>query len=340
MSTLGLEELIDAGIHFGHPASRWNPKMAPYIYGKRNFIHIIDLKETIRGLVRARKFLTRVVAEGKDVVFVGTKRQARGAIEQEAKRCGMPFVSYRWLGGTLTNFRTIRSRLSRLDELEQMQISGEINKFSKKMIASLQREHRKIKRNLEGIRTMEKLPGALIVVDPVREKNAVREANRLNIPVVALADTEADPDHITVLVPGNDDAMRAIEVIVKHLADAVVEGKANRAARAASEGEGPALTRGPSRPEARGGRSGRRKPPRKGERSVPEMPLPKPHPDMAAKSAETTVETADEKEAEESAAPEPEAEPAETAEAQAPEPEASAESEATSENDAETKSET
>lgn len=311
MATLGLEELIDAGIHFGHPASRWNPKMAPYIYGKRNFIHIIDLKETVKGLVRARKFLTRVVAEGKDVVFVGTKRQARGAIEQEAKRCGMPYVSYRWLGGTLTNFRTIRSRLSRLDELEQMQISGDINQYSKKMIASLQREHRKIKRNLEGIRTMEKLPGAMIVVDPVREKNAIREANRLDIPVVALADTEADPDDITVLIPGNDDAMRAVEIIVKHLADAVVEGKANRAAHAAAEGEGPALTRGPSRPEARGGRRGGRRPPqRRGERAVPEMPLPKPHPGMKPKPAEAAAE-------EESGEETPEAETAESKPAQA-----------------------
>lgn len=286
MAQLRVEELIEAGIHFGHPASRWNPKMAPFIFGKRNFIHIIDLKETLRGIVRARKFLTRLVASGKDIVFVGTKRQARAAIEQEAKRCGMPHVSHRWLGGTLTNFRTIRSRLSRLDQLEQMEATGDIHQYSKKMIASLQREHRKIRRNLEGIRTMEKLPGALVVIDPVREHNAVAEAGKLEIPVVALADTEADPDDLTVVIPGNDDSMRAIEVVLKHVADAVLEGKANRAARAAMEGEGEALLRGPSRPKART-RAPRRKPPA-GDRPVPEMPLPTPHPDIqAATEAET-----------------------------------------------------
>jgi small subunit ribosomal protein S2 len=286
LAQLLLSDLIDAGIHFGHPVSRWNPKMQPYIYGKRNFIHIIDLKETVKGLVRARKFLTRLVAEGKDALFVGTKRQARAAVDQEAKRCGMPFVNYRWLGGTLTNFRTIRSRLSRLQELEQLEISGEINKYSKKMVASILREYRKVRRNLDGIRTMERLPGAIIVVDPTREKNAVREAQRLEIPIVALADTEADPDDVTVIIPGNDDAMRAIEIVMKHLADAVVEGKANRAARAAVEGEGAGLGRGPSRPQARGAGRAARKPPRAaGDRPVPEMPLPRPHPGPAAPPA-------------------------------------------------------
>jgi len=274
---LEVQELIDAGIHFGHPVSRWNPKMAPYIFGKRNFIHIIDLKATVRGIVRSKKFLTRLVAEGKDVVFVGTKRQARAATEQEAKRCGMPYVSHRWLGGTLTNFRTIRSRLGRLEELEQLEATGAIRVYSKKMIASLQRELRKVKRNLEGIRMMERLPGAIIIVDPAREKNAVREAKKLEIPTVALADTEADPDDITVVIPGNDDAMRAVEIVLKHLSDAVVEGKANRAARAAKEGEGQALTRGPARPRARA-RQPRRQGPRAGK-PAPEMPLPTPHPD-------------------------------------------------------------
>ncbi len=246
-----VQELIDAGIHFGHPASRWNPKMAPYIYGRRNFIHIIDLKETVKGIIRAKKFLTRLVAEGKDVVFVGTKRQARAAVEQEAKRCGMPYVSYRWLGGTLTNFRTIRSRMAHLEELDLMESSGAINEHSKKMISAIQREHRKMKRNLDGLRTMEKIPGRLVIVDPTREKNAVREAKKLGVPVVALADTEADPDDLAVVIPGNDDAMRAIEIVMKHLAEAVAEGRANRAARAVIEGEGQALTRAPARPRAR-----------------------------------------------------------------------------------------
>ena len=274
MAKLEVQELIEAGIHFGHPVSRWNPKMKPYIFGKRNFIHIIDLKETVRGIVRAKKFLVRLVAEGGDVVFVGTKRQARVAAEQQAKRCGMPYVNHRWLGGTLTNFRSIRSRLGRLDELEQMEVSGSINRHSKKMIASLQREHRKIRRNLEGIRTMERLPAALIIVDTVREKNAVREARKINVPVVAMADTEANPDDLTVVIPGNDDAMRAIEIVLTHLADAIIEGKANRAARAAKEGEGQVLARAPTRPRARASR----RPTTGAEQPVPEMPLPKPHP--------------------------------------------------------------
>jgi small subunit ribosomal protein S2 len=289
LGTLQIQELIDAGIHFGHPASRWNPKMAPYIYGRRNFIHIIDLKETVKGIIRAKKFLTRLVAEGRDVIFVGTKRQARAAIEQEAKRCLMPYVSYRWLGGTLTNFRTIRSRLSRLDELDQMETSGALAEHSKKMIASIQREHRKMRRNLEGLRTLERLPGALVVIDPCREKNAVHEANKLDIPVVALADTEANPDELSVLIPGNDDAMRAIEIVVKHLSDAVAEGRANRAARAAVEGEGQALARGPSRPRARAPRAAA-----ESGRPTPEMPLPKPHPaiqESAAQEPATPGET-------------------------------------------------
>lgn len=274
MAKLEVQELIEAGIHFGHPVSRWNPKMKPYIFGKRNFIHIIDLKETVKGIVRAKKFLSRLVAAGGDVVFVGTKRQARVAAEQQAKRCGMPYVNHRWLGGTLTNFRSIRSRLGRLDELEQMEVSGSINRHSKKMIASLQREHQKIRRNLEGIRMMERLPAALIIVDTIREKNAVREARKLDVPVVAMADTEADPDDLTVVIPGNDDAMRAIEIVLSHLADAVIEGKANRATLAAKEGEDQAPARGPTRPQARASR----RPTKGAERPVPEMPLPKPHP--------------------------------------------------------------
>ena len=277
MGTLQVQELIDAGIHFGHPASRWNPKMAPYIYGRRNFIHIIDLKETVKGILRAKKFLTRLVAEGRDIVFVGTKRQARAAVEQEAKRCSMPYVSYRWLGGTLTNFRTIRSRLGRLEELDQLETSGAINQYSKKMISSLQREHRKMKRNLDGLRTLERLPGALVVVDPCREKNAVAEAKKLGVPVVALADTEANPDDLSVVIPGNDDAMRAIEIVMKQLADAVAEGMANRAARAVVEGEGAALVRAPSRPRARSAPRPEKTEP---ERPAFEMPLPKPHPAM------------------------------------------------------------
>jgi small subunit ribosomal protein S2 len=300
LAQLQVSDLIDAGIHFGHPASRWNPKMEPYIYGRRNFIHIIDLRETVRGIVRAQKFLSRLVAEGKDVLFVGTKRQARASIEQEAQRCLMPYVSQRWLGGTLTNFRTIRSRLGRLEELEALEESGEINRYSKKMIASLQRELRKIKRNLDGIRKMERMPGALVVVDPVREKNAVREANKLDIPVVALADTEADPDNLTVVVPGNDDAMRSIELVIKQMADACIEGLANRAARAATEGEGQVLTRAPKRPRARR---------KAGERPKPEMPIPEPHPDLQA-GGEKAAKAPEKPKAEDDAPAEADAAPA------------------------------
>ncbi|MCX5682388.1 MAG: 30S ribosomal protein S2 [Planctomycetota bacterium] len=288
MANLQVQELIEAGIHFGHPASRWNPKMAPYIYGKRNFIHIIDLKETVKGIIRAKKFLTKLVASGKDAVFVGTKRQARAAIEQEAKRCGQPYVSYRWLGGTLTNFRTIRSRLSHLEELDEQVTSGAINALSKKMQSNMQREHRKMKRNLDGLRTMDRMPGAMIIVDPTREKNAIREAKKLGIPVVALADTEANPDDVNVIIPGNDDAMRAIEIVMKQLADAVAEGMANRAARAAIEGEGQALTRAVSRPKARGAarQEGETPAPAPAQKPAFEMPLPKPHPAIQESAAD------------------------------------------------------
>jgi small subunit ribosomal protein S2 len=220
--------LIDAGIHFGHRAGRWNPKMKPYIFCARNSIHIVDIKETIRGLIRARKFITSVVSSGKDILFVGTKRQARQAVSHHATRVGMPYVSERWLGGTLTNFRTIRARLSRLEELEQMEEQGLLAAESKKMESTLRRELRKIQRNLGGIRIMDKLPGALVVIDARREANAVQEARKLGIPTVALLDTDSDPDLVDLPIPGNDDAMRAIEVVITQLADAVAEGKAAR----------------------------------------------------------------------------------------------------------------
>src|SRR5687767_6286933 len=223
-----VKELVDAGVHFGHRVSRWNPKMEPYIHGKRNMIHIIDVKETIKGLLRARKLLATVVAQGKDILFVGTKRQARHAVEEEAKRAGMHYVSERWLGGTLTNFRTIRARLNRLEELEKLFQTGQIETYSKKMKATLQREMTKIKANLEGIRRMEKMPGAMFIVDTRREHIAVKEAKKLGVTTVALIDTDSDPDLIDLPIPGNDDAMRAVEIIVKELADAAIEGKTGR----------------------------------------------------------------------------------------------------------------
>src|SRR4051794_22137954 len=227
-----VKDLIDAGIHFGHRQSRWNPKMKPFIYGKRNLIHIIDVRETLKGLLAAKRFLNRLIASGRDVVFVGTKRQARSVVEEVGKRSGMPFVSERWLGGTLTNYRTIRSRLARLEELEAILQSPDLSKnYSKKMESSLKREYRKILRNLAGIRTMDKLPGALFVVDVKREHNAIKEAKKLQIPVVALIDTDSDPDEVDIAIPGNDDAMRAIELILKEVGDAVIEGKAGRQVR-------------------------------------------------------------------------------------------------------------
>jgi small subunit ribosomal protein S2 len=247
-----VKDLIDAGIHFGHRASRWNPKMKPYIYGRRNLIHIIDVRETLKGLLAAKRFLNRMVAGGKDVVFVGTKRQARSVVEEVSKRSGMPYVTERWLGGTLTNYRTIRSRLQRLEELESTLQSPDVNKnFSKKMESSLKREYRKILRNLSGIRTMDRLPGALFVVDVKREHIAIKEARKLGIPVVALIDTDSDPDVVDIAIPGNDDAMRAIELILKEVGDAVVEGKAGRQADA---------DKGDRNEGRRGDRGGRRRP--------------------------------------------------------------------------------
>ncbi|MCS7166351.1 MAG: 30S ribosomal protein S2 [Gemmatales bacterium] len=227
MAIVEVKDLIEAGVHYGHRASRWNPKMKPYIYGRSGLIHIIDLRETLRGLLRAYRFLVKTASEGKIILFVGTKRQAREIIEREAIRCGMPFVSERWLGGTLTNFKTIRSRLQRLEELEEMERNGQLQTYSKKMIASLLREKRKIERNLRGIRTMERLPDALVIVDPVREHTAVAEARRMGIVSVALIDTDGDPDLVDLPIPGNDDSIRSIDLIVSKLAQAVLEGKAS-----------------------------------------------------------------------------------------------------------------
>ncbi len=231
MSSL-VKDLIEAGIHFGQRRSVWNPRMKPYIYGTRNKIHIIDIRETVKGLLRAKKFVHSVVANGQDVCFVGTKRQARASIEQYATSVGMPFVIERWLGGTLTNFRTIRERLKRLEELEKLIETGEIDNYSKKMESQLLREKRKISRNLEGIRNMHKLPGALVVVDVTREHNALAEARGLGIPTVCLIDTDGDPTKVDLPIPGNDDSMRSIEVVIREIADAVVQGKSGRTAQA------------------------------------------------------------------------------------------------------------
>lgn len=223
---VGIRDLIEAGVHFGHRVSRWNPAMAPYIYGRQNLIHIIDLRSTLKGIIRSANFLTRLVSMGsKDVLFVGTKRQAKTLIERESKRCGMHYVADRWLGGTLTNFHTIRERLKRLEELEKMEREGTIGQYSKKMISSLRRQMRKIQRNLAGVRNMEKLPGALVIVDIRKEHIALKEANILGIPVVAITDTDCDPKPVDICIPGNDDAYRAVEIVTKVLADAIIQGR-------------------------------------------------------------------------------------------------------------------
>lgn len=241
MATVLVKELIEAGVHFGHRASRWNPKMRPYIYARRNLIHIIDVRETIRGLLRARRYLQKVAAQGSLILLVGTKRQACDAIEQQGVRCGVPFVSDRWLGGTLTNFRTIRSRLTRLEELEALRSSDELATYSKKMQSALNREYRKMYRNLNGIRAMNRLPECLVVVDPRKEKNAIREARKLGITTIALIDTDCDPDEVDLPIPGNDDSIRSIELILQLLGDAIVAGKAASGALKQEQAEGAAV---------------------------------------------------------------------------------------------------
>jgi len=241
-----VQELIDAGAHFGHRVSRWNPKMKPYIYGKRNLIHIINIKETLKGILVAKKFLGQVAAGGKDILVVGTKRQARKALEESVAPLNQHWVNDRWLGGTLTNFREIRRRVGRLDYLEQLETDGMLDTYSKKEGASLRREMKKIRRNLGGIRRMERMPGALLVIDQRRELNAIKEANKMGIPVVCLLDTDCDPDTVNIPIPANDDSMRAIEIIVRELAKAIEEGIQGRTDKADPEGD-QGRRRGPRR---------------------------------------------------------------------------------------------
>lgn len=224
MASITVDALLENGVHFGHRASRWNPKMRPFIHGRHNQIHLIDLKSTVRGLVRSGHFLMRVASEGGKVLFVGTKRSAREAVRSVAARTSMPYVTGRWLGGTLTNFKTIRSRLQRLAELEEEERSGVVDAMKKKAQARHRSEKRKILKNLEGIRDLERLPACLVVVDPRLEHIAVAEANKMRVPVIALLDTDCDPDVIDIPIPGNDDAMRSVRLILDRLADSVEEG--------------------------------------------------------------------------------------------------------------------
>ncbi len=225
MPEINVKEMLEAGVHFGHHCSRWNPKMRPYIYGRRNLIHIIDIKETVRGILRASKYLTKVASQNSLILFVGTKRQAAEPIADAAKACGMPYVSERWLGGMLTNFRTIRSRLKRLEELESLEVTGELAGYSKKRQSTLRRELKKIKRNLDGIRTLTRLPEAVVIIDPKNEKNCVHECRLLGIKIVSLIDTDSNPDLVDLAIPGNDDSIRSIRIILDHLSASVVAGK-------------------------------------------------------------------------------------------------------------------
>jgi len=225
MSQITMKQLLEAGVHFGHQTKRWNPKMKPYIYGARNGIYIIDLQKTVKMFKDAFKFVTDTVLAGDEVIFVGTKRQAQEAIAEEAERAGMPFVNVRWLGGTLTNFRTIRGSVERLKKIEQMAAEGRMDLLPKKEVLYLQREHGKLERSVGGIKNMDRLPGALFVIDPHKEAIAVAEANRSGIPVVAVVDTNCDPDPVDYVIPGNDDAIRAIRLFASKIADACLEGR-------------------------------------------------------------------------------------------------------------------
>ncbi|NRA57825.1 MAG: 30S ribosomal protein S2 [Phycisphaerales bacterium] len=237
-----VKDLIEAGIHFGQRSSAWNPKMNRYIYDRRNGIHIIDIKETVKGLLLSKRFLAKVVADGKDICFVGTKRQAKDILEERVKDVGMHCVTERWLGGMLTNFRTIRTRLKRLEELEAIEQEDNFASYSKKMESQLRREMSKISRNLDGVRAMDKLPGALMIIDVKREMTAIREARKLGIPTIALIDTDGDPDVVDIPIPGNDDSMRSIDVVVRELCKSIAEGKQGRSLSEAAnkDGEGEA----------------------------------------------------------------------------------------------------
>lgn len=224
MSHITMKQLLEAGVHFGHQTRRWNPKMKPFIFGERNGIHIIDLQQTIKYFEIAYEFVVNLVAQGGKILFVGTKKQAQETIKEEAQRCGMFYVNHRWLGGTLTNFRTIRQSVEKLKRIESWFEDGTIERFPKKERLKLERLKNKLERNLAGIKDMESLPQALYIVDPVREEIAVKEARKLGIPIVAIVDTNCDPDLIDYIIPGNDDAIRAIKLITSKIADACLEG--------------------------------------------------------------------------------------------------------------------
>jgi len=225
VAVVSMKELLEAGVHFGHQTRRWNPKMATYIFTERNGIYIVDLQKTVRKMEEAYNFIRDLAAEGKEILFVGTKKQAQEAIEYEAQRCGMFYVNQRWLGGMLTNFKTIRTRIDELHRLNQMEEDGSFDILPKKEVIKLRLERDKLERNLGGIKGMKRLPAAIYVVDPRKERIAIAEARKLGIPIIAIVDTNCDPDEVDYVIPGNDDAIRAVKLITSKIADAVLEGR-------------------------------------------------------------------------------------------------------------------
>ena len=225
MAVVSMKQLLEAGVHFGHQTRRWNPKMAKYIFTERNGIYIIDLQKTVKKLDEAYNYVKEVAAEGGDILFVGTKKQAQDAIKEEAERVGQYYVNARWLGGMLTNFRTMRTRIDRLAQLKKMEADGTFAMLPKKEVIKHQGEIAKLEKYLGGVKEMKKLPGALFIVDPRKERNAIAEARKLHIPIVAIVDTNCDPDEVDYVIPGNDDAIRAIRLIASTMANAVTEGR-------------------------------------------------------------------------------------------------------------------
>ncbi len=235
MAVISMKQLLEAGVHFGHQTRRWNPKMAPYIFTERNGIYIIDLQKTVKKLNEAYAFARDIVAEGGDILFVGTKKQAQSSVKEEAERCEMPYVNARWLGGMLTNFTTIRKRIARLAQLRKMEEDGTFEILPKKEVIKLRGEIEKLEKFLGGIKDMKKIPGAMFIVDPRKERIAVAEAKKLNIPIIAIVDTNCDPDEIDAVIPGNDDAIRAVKLISEVIANAVLEAKQGEQGSAAVE---------------------------------------------------------------------------------------------------------
>lgn len=234
-NVVSMKQLLEAGVHFGHQTRRWNPKMAEYIFTERNGIYIIDLQKTVKKLDEAYMFVRDLAADGGEIIFVGTKKQAQDSVKEEATRCGMPYVNARWLGGMLTNFKTIQKRIERLAQINQMEEDGTFDMLPKKEVIKLKAQRDKLEKYLGGIKDMKKLPGAMFIVDPRKEKIAIAEAKKLNIPVVAIVDTNCDPDEVDYVIPGNDDAIRAVKLIASTMANAIIEGRQGEDALADAE---------------------------------------------------------------------------------------------------------